>query len=66
MNKKEKQSLINNLNRIRNIINMPDDELRQCYKWLEEFDEISYATKCGIIHAEIDHLIEKCKRGGIG
>lgn len=32
MNKKEKQSLINNLNRIRNIINMPDDELRQCYK----------------------------------
>lgn len=45
---------------------MPDDELRQCYKWLEEFDEISYATKCGIIHAEIDHLIEECKRGGIG
>lgn len=32
MNKKEKQSLINNLNRIRNIINTPDDELRQCYR----------------------------------
>lgn len=32
MNKKEKQSLTNDLNRIRNIINMPENELRQCYK----------------------------------
>lgn len=66
MNKKEKQSLIKHLNRIRNIFDMPENELRQCYRWLEENDEINYAIRSGIVKAEINCLIEECKRGGIG
>ena len=65
MNKKEKQSLIEKLNWIRNVFDMPENELRQNYRWLEETDEINYAIRSGIVQAEINRLIDECNRGGI-
>lgn len=59
MNKKEKQSFIEKLKEIKSILDMSDHELKQRYKWLKEYDEISYAMRCGITQAEIDHLIEE-------
>nr|DAN38834.1 MAG TPA: hypothetical protein [Caudoviricetes sp.] len=63
MNKKEKKSLIEILKEIRGIVDMSNHELRQRYRWLEEYDEIGYEIRCGIVQAEIDYLIGEYERG---
>lgn len=47
------------LNFIKDTIDLSDDELKKIHAWLNDFDEVNYAMRCGIIKAEIDYILEK-------
>ena len=47
------------LNFIKNTIDLSDDELKKIHTWLNDFDEVNCAMRCGIIKAEIDYIFEK-------
>lgn len=55
----EKEFIMKELNFIKDTIDLPDDELKKRHAWLNDFDEVNYAMRCGIIKAEIDYIFEK-------
>lgn len=55
----EKEFIMKELNFIKDTIDLPDDELKKKHKWPQEYDEFSYAMRCGIIKAKIDYILEK-------
>lgn len=55
----EKEFIMKELNFIKDTIDLPDDELKKRHAWLNDFDEVNYAMRCGIIKAEIDYILEK-------
>lgn len=63
MNKKEKQCLVEELENISLVFDMTDDELKQRHPFLNKYEDIELSVRCGIVQAEIDHLIEKVRKG---
>lgn len=55
----EKEFIMKELNFIKDTIDLPDDELKKRHAWLNDFDEVNCAMRCGIIKAEIDYIFEK-------
>lgn len=55
----EKELIMKELNFIKDTIDLYDDELKKIHAWLNDFDEVNYVMRCGIIKAEIDYILEK-------
>ena len=55
----EKEFIMKELNFIKDTIDLYDDELKKIHAWLNDFDEVNYLIRCGIIKAEIDYILEK-------
>lgn len=54
-----KDYILMKLKEIIETIDLPDDELKKKHKWLQEYDKVNCAMRCGIIKAEIDYILEK-------
>lgn len=54
----EKEFIMKELNFIKDTIDLLD-ELNKLHAWLNDFDEVNYAMRCGIIKAEMDYILEK-------
>lgn len=52
-----KDYILMKLKEIIEIVDLPDDELKKKHKWLQEYDEVNYSMRCGIVKAELDGLI---------
>lgn len=55
----KKEFIMKELSFIKDTIVLSDDELKKRHAWLNYFDEVNYAMRCGIIKAEIDYIFEK-------
>lgn len=55
----EKELIMKELDFIKDTIDLYDDELKKIHAWLNDFDDVNYVMRCGIIKAEIDYILEK-------